>query len=233
LSRWVGLLASLILVVCLFLTLSRGAWIGVIVALVAYCVFRNRRVVFAVLLVLGILGGLIASSDKLYLLVKSRDPYSQYVKNFRNNTRVEAYTHVAQIFPLNMYWGSGIGTYRDLAKPIGSRLNTPDNMYLMRLVETGLLGLLVWIFLFVKISSILSPKAVQGKGKLNPPSEFPPLLFAGLVGFWFDMVVFDALYFPVTRMMFWILLGIGISYICEEQGRNLDKNRVCTQPLVR
>jgi len=214
LKRWLGISASILVASALFLTLSRGAWIGLLAAVLFYCIYRNKRLLGIVFLSLGILGVGISKSEKLSPLVGARiSSYGEFVQNFRNNPRVIAYSHVAQILPQRIYLGSGIGTYHLLARPIGSQLNTPDNMYLMRLAETGLIGLMVWVFLFTRIASVLLNYSKIERAHVNRGGDFSILLLAGLVGFSFDMLTFDALYFPVTRIMFWILVGIGCSSI--------------------
>ena len=216
LKRWLGISASILVASALFLTLSRGAWIGLLAAVLFYCIYRNKRLLIIVFLSLGILGVGIGYSDKLSSLVESRISSGEFVQNFRNNPRVIAYSHVARILPQRIYLGSGIGTYHLLARPLGSQLNTPDNMYLMRLAETGLIGLMIWVFLFTRIASVLVNKSKVEGAQLDRGGGFSIFLLAGLVGFSFDMLTFDALYFPVTRIMFWILLGIGFSSIPSE-----------------
>jgi len=207
--KLVGIAISAVVVMGIFLTLSRGAWAGLLAAVLFYCVYQKRRLTVIILGSLVVLLVVMVSSERLLTSVKSRNPYSQYVENFRENSRVKAYSYVAQILPQFVYWGSGTGTYHLLAKPRGSFLNTPDNMYLMRLVETGVIGMIAWLFLFQKGARVLVASSRPAEG--DPPDRFPALLLAGLVGFLVDMCTFDALYFPATRIMFWMLLAIGCS----------------------
>ena len=208
-KQLVGATISVVVVAAIFLTLSRGAWIGLLAAVLFYCIHQKRRLAVIVLGSLAVLLVVLVSSERLLTLVMSRNPYNQYVEDFRGNSRVKAYSYVAQIVPQYVYWGSGTGTYRLLAKPRGSFLDTPDNMYLTRLVETGVLGMIAWIFLFQKGARVLAANSRPAQHGGDPPDRFPALLLAGLAGFLVDMCTFDALYFPATRIMFWILVAVG------------------------
>jgi hypothetical protein len=215
--RWFGIISSALIASSIFFTLSRGAWGGLLAAALFYSVSRNRRLLIIVLMGLGILGGLVSQSGKLSALVRSRNTYSQYVQNFSTDPRIKAYSHVAQGLPLDILLGSGTGNYHVIAGPLGSKLNTPDNMFLMRLAETGLIGMITWIFLFQRITAVLIKNSrTENEFSPNPTMGFSPLLLAGFIGFSLDMATFDALYFPVTRIMFWILVGIGCSSVSLE-----------------
>ena len=210
-KRWLGIFASLLVLCALFLTLSRGAWIGLLAAVLFYCIYRNKRLLIIIFLGLGILGGVMA---------KSRTPsYEEFIQKFRNNPRVIAYSYVAQILPQRIYLGNGVGTYRFLARSMGSHLDTPDNMYLMRLAEAGLIGLATWGFLFMRVIAALRINKNEPT-HIGLDEVFSILLLAGLIGFFIDMLTFDALYIPVTRIMFWMLLGIGCSWTSSE---NLER----------
>jgi putative inorganic carbon (hco3(-)) transporter len=215
-KKGIGILFCGLIIYAIFLTFSRGAWVGLAAGVFFYGIFFDRRLFMIVLLGLIILGILILSSARIQEIVKSRDPYRQYVLNFRHDPRIKAYSYVTQVLPESIYWGSGVGTYRYLAKPLGSKLDTPDNMYLVRLVETGVVGVIAFFFLLGRIISSLKKNVMETRCGRALPGELGPFLLAGIVGFLIDMMSFDALYFPAIRTMFWIVIGIGCSNVAVE-----------------
>ena len=122
----------------------------------------------------------------------------------------------------NPIWGSGIGSYRQLAESLGSGLKTPDNMFALTLAELGLVGVAGLCALLVWIGSTLAEwrhREKRDKNKCSGVSGLLRPIFAGYIGFIVTMLTWDALRFPVTRIMFWLIAGIGLAW-----QRQLNRN---------
>lgn len=204
--RWWGVTAALTIGSGILFTFSRGAWLGMAVAWLVLAILRPRRALLWGLVPLLAATAILVTSDQLSQLMRSRNPYTQYVGNFGENARVKAYSYTAEVLSRNLFFGGGIGTYRHQARPLGSRLDTPDNYYLARLADTGVAGLASWLALMCVAGRVLL--ANRGTGTR---SESSVLLLSGFAGFAFVMLTFDALYVPVIRMIFWAVLAIAIS----------------------
>ena len=210
-GRAAGLAAVLVLIGALLLTFSRGAWLGAIATGLAYCAFGNRRMIAAFVATMVLVVSAVAMSDTLRDGTLSRDPYRQYVENYKSDARIHALGYTATIVAGDVLWGTGIGTYRLLARPLGSKLDTSDNMYTTRLAETGTIGLALLVYLLMTIGrEYLRVWRVSGAPERQGTAGSAMLLFGGLVGFCVVMGTYDALYFPVTRIWFWMIVGIGM-----------------------
>jgi len=108
--------------------------------------------------------------------------------------------------------GVGTGMYRFKAYVLGRTvvwpptLDTPDNMYLLWLAEHGALGLFAGVLLLVRLFSLLRNPALTTEDR-----DLAVAFAAGFAGFCVDMLTCSALYFPVTRMMFWMAAGLSVA----------------------
>jgi putative inorganic carbon (hco3(-)) transporter len=220
LQRTILSLGTLSLGAALFLTFSRGAWLaGIIGVGVLLLLRRNRRLFLMTIVVTALSTGVLWSSTSVSKVTveRARDAYQSYVLDFGSTTRGAAYGFAAVLANREPMLGLGTGMYRfaaydlrretDIPTPLGV-LDTPDNMYLMWLAENGGIGLVVALYVLVVLQQLLWRSSRQGfsvSGQLLSCG-----FFASITGFLVNLLTVDALYFPTTRIVFWILAGLSI-----------------------
>ena len=91
----------------------------------------------------------------------------------------------------------------------GSTSRTTENMYLMVATERGLLGLLVFLGLCGLMWKLLLEGTRARHGDCD--AKLRLALLAAYTGFLVNMLFWDALNFPLTRVQFWLLLGLGLA----------------------
>ena len=229
----VFLLGSGSLLGALGLTFSRGAWLAVLVGLGVYLKLRKTRHLLLLPLVLGLaLVAVLGLSEDLAQIVMERlqDAYENYILDFASTTRGQSYGHVAAITGANPLMGLGTGMYRfaaydlrrtmEIPTPLGV-LDTPDNMYLMWLAENGALGLGAGAFFLASLFGLLR-RAIQVENDADR-KELARAFIAAFAGFCVDMLTCDALYFHVTRVVFWMVAGVAVALLVrtgDEQAEN-------------
>jgi O-antigen ligase len=210
--RWLGISAAIAAVTAIALTFSRGAWISLTIAAVTWGTRRqagqsNRAALWRVLAA-GVL--LVAMAAAVLM---TRGTYGEFVQGFHQNPRVLAYSHTAILLPDHLFAGSGTGTFRWLGKPLGSRLDMTDNMYLTRLVEGGVMGLAALLCLLIQIGRRLKTLPLDRNRETLNAHTISQLFFAVLLGAAVDMMIFDLLSIPSTRVWFWIQVAIVMAVI--------------------
>ena len=197
------IIVTLLGIILLMLTFSRGAWIGYVVAILFLSLFSKFKKPIIALLLIGIVGTLIipTSRDRLAPLFTGADPAS--------HERIKLYKGTWEIIKENPMIGVGLYGFREAYAEIRESstdevLNYPHNFFLNFWVETGLLGvlsvvlILVWIFW-------------KGIKLYKENSETQPLilaLFAGIIVLFVHGQV-DAPFFKNDlAILFWFLVGI-------------------------
>lgn len=214
------LTGTLVLFAALMLSFTRGAWAAGAAGVAVYLRLRglqHTRYLLGVLAVAGICIVLLLSFGDVSEVFheRVRDAYDQYVLNFASTSRGKAFGHVAEMTARYPLLGVGTGMYRFKAYILGRTvvwpptLDTPDNMYLLWLAEHGALGLFAVGLFLVRLFRILAkagadPADLEGR-------ELSGAFAAGFAGFCVDMLTCSALYFPVTRVIFWMLAGLSVA----------------------
>ena len=83
--------------------------------------------------------------------------------------------------------------------------HTPDNMYLMFAVETGLFSLAAMLYFFCKSLAYIHRAFSTTRDRLQRLAL--QALFIGACGFLLNILFWDGLNQPATRILFWSLLG--------------------------
>lgn len=197
-------------VIALFLTFSRGAYLGFSAALIftllgSLASKRRKKIAGAGLAIL------IAS----IILLNFNNPISQrFYATFNltegsNIQRIAIWKEAFEIFKNNPLFGTGIGNYA-VEKNILADYRDPSNahnLYLDIAAETGIFGLAAWLILIFgtlwKLSFQISDKRTI-------------LLASGLV--WFSVHSFfeTAIYSPVILPLLFVYLAAGIKSFSDE-----------------
>lgn len=191
----------------LFLTFTRGAYVAAVVSLYVYLrsQVRRRSLVAVGVLLIVIVGAL--SVGQVRIGLTGRGTIGQ-LRSFRTDQRGLAYAHVAALLQDSPLIGVGVGNYRFLANRYGDFDDTPDNLYLLVLAETGVAGAVGISFLVVVVLGSVRCAARQGGAET---SFLGHAILGSIVAFLVNMITCDALMFPLTRTQFWLIAGVGLS----------------------
>ena len=211
----------LISTTAIYLTRSYSGWLGLGVGLFILLLLipTKRKIKFSVITILIIL-------STFFLYTQKSNPKIQALTDFTGRTaihsRVQIWKTSTSIIKDNPILGIGLGNFHEkyleylpktIKTPLEYAVIKPHNLYLNLWLETGLLGLVSFIWLIVNFYRINLKKSI-----INYPSQ-------RLVGLWPKLSIinisamtalltqglFDTPYFKNDlSMLFWILIGLII-----------------------
>ncbi|MEW6009464.1 MAG: O-antigen ligase family protein [Candidatus Omnitrophota bacterium] len=215
------ILATLLLI-CLFLTLSRGAWLGIFFGLIFIGFFINKRSFIHILAVIIIVFALLWQ----FLPQEKRDVIStRFTLSDPGGSDRRALNKISwDMWSDSPIFGLGLGTYMYNFEKFNYDIKSypwgpsyAHNCYLQILVETGLFGLLSFLFL----TFVLFFKSTRKIMKLK--AGFDKDLSAGILAALLVYLVHSAfdtnLYNLDIGLLFWFLLGLS-----QSQLKILEKN---------
>lgn len=193
--------------ICMLLTFSRGAWLGLIVALVGFSVVRDKR-----LFVLFIIGLFIAP----FVLPPSVMNRFTSIGNLADTS--SSYRMSILLGSLRMaqdYWITGIGLGSQAFKAIYPKYSLAaayahhsHNVYIQVILEMGVAGALVFmLIILVFIRAIL---ARQNKIKDAFLSTVMLAACAGIMGYLVQGLVENIWYNYRVLQTFWVVLAVGL-----------------------
>ncbi|WP_213974755.1 O-antigen ligase family protein, partial [Tepidanaerobacter acetatoxydans] len=188
---------------CLVLTFSRGAWLGLAVAVLAFALIKEPKLLI-LLLILAILAPMFLPS-----VVTNRIASIGSLEDSSNAYRITIW--IAALRMMKNYWLNGVGlgstafasVYRDYMIAGASAIHA-HNLYLEVGLEMGILGLfaLLWMA-FRGFSEALI--YVESNSKM---SFVLAGIVAGLVGHLFHGLFDYVWYSPRIVMAFWMYFGM-------------------------
>jgi O-antigen ligase len=178
-------------------TFSRGAWLACSCGVSAWLVARGRGKL-AVPVLLLVVSGVVAAVvyDKVY------NPYDEFVLGWEEDHRVQSYLVTLGVLWSDPLLGTGTGSFQDYPYSSARRNNSPDNMYLLMLAETGVLGTLLWLTFMV------ATVKAGDRGRWSDVFVDRWGMMSSILVAYTSMWTWDVLRFPVTRICFWTLLGL-------------------------
>ncbi|HLB25150.1 MAG TPA: O-antigen ligase family protein [Nitrospirota bacterium] len=193
-------------------TFSRGAIVSIAVS--AFVFYRRaltkRRLAWLLVPVVIAIGAL-AFSGRAGETLGGRLSFSGASQAGDLTHRLMAYELAGRVLADAPLFGMGVGNYRHLygkyrveEGDTRAVYATPDNMYLVTLAETGMLGLGLFVYILYTAYAALGARARAG-GTLQLAA------LAMLAGFMVDMLFFDALYVEPLRAVFWTVLGTAFA----------------------
>lgn len=201
-----------LLAVCLIFTWSRGAWLGVALAVALYFVLMDKRwCLLGVLFVFALPFVLMSDSaivNRLLSIGNTADTSTAY--------RVSIWR--ASLHMIRDFWLSGVGIGSDAFSTIYPKYALAGanfalhshNLFLQILVESGICGIvsfLVMILAFVKNS--FSALVYQKKDKLD--QALCLAMTAGVLGFLFQGLTDNVWYNYKMVLIFWMMLALASS----------------------
>ncbi|MEW5758295.1 MAG: O-antigen ligase family protein [Candidatus Omnitrophota bacterium] len=184
--------------IILFLTYSRGAWLGFFISfLVIIFVIKDTKLknyLFAVLL-----------SILIFIFILSSLFFKNFITkgSFYNVTRIELWFQSLSLFKEHPIFGIGIGTFMDYSSQfVAYGALYLHNCYLQILIEQGIVGLIAFIiFVFIVIKDSIRV-AFFSKNEL-----FLGLVFA-IIAFLIQIFFDNHLYSLRPSFLFWCSMGI-------------------------
>lgn len=216
LKRILFLLCSILLSFGLILTLSRGAYVAMVIALAIYIgVSKNIRALFMILAV-GLLSTVlffsvrgISSSFFDVVLLKGGLTSEGSIQS-----RIQDYVPLMDIVKENTLLGIGpgmlqSGRYLSQHPELPDTFESLDNHYLVILGETGVLGLAVFLALLLKIYRGVNSET---RGLLQEKQSLRAAILASCIAYFFLTAVFETLAFEGSAKIFWIIVALGMLF---------------------
>lgn len=198
----------LICLACL-LTFSRGAWLGMAVAVLVFSILRDRRLIGLLIIAVGVAVFIPEVTNRITFLFTPEFNYANMYGG-RGGRRREGLLLLQQA---NAWIGYGLGRFGG-AVAMQNKTNGSlhyfymDNYYLKTLVEMGVLGLggyLLTLFatLFVGLRSVY-------RTQKEPISAMAQGILAGLCGVLVHCLTENIFEVPYMNAYFWGMFGIVV-----------------------
>ncbi len=211
-ARLLYLFAGGILGACLIFTWSRGAWLGILLAMVLFMLIYSKKT-----LVVGFFG-ILAIPFLPFVLPQSILNRFMSIGNLGDTStsyRVHIWEGTVSMLRDHFLGGIGIGgevfsmVYPKYA--LSGIENAPHshNLYLQILVETGILGLilfLVFLIVFVRHNLTFCTKPLPAA-----PRTFNAALFCGILAVLAQGMTDYVWYNYRVFLMFWLLIGLTVA----------------------
>jgi len=214
--RIIMLFVSLLVIVGLYLTYSRGALIGFFIAFLFLAIMKRNKVIIGALIASIIIFPFLAPKNmKDWLAVAKIYPLVFLL----NGDRISVYKNTSYMISQHPFIGVGVNTFsRVYAKyklpEVEKIFATPDTFYahnnfLQMAGETGLLGLAAFLwFLFVLFKKNFS----AFKGIKDEYLKIVSLSLIGcLIAFLINGLTETSLYNARVAMIFWFLTGFSLA----------------------
>jgi O-antigen ligase len=146
-----GLIVLVLLgqIVATILSLNRGTWIALTLAVLIATAFHFKRVKVRWFVVCGVLISIAFSG-----LIISRFKHLEATESWqRTNTlqgRIEMWQAVSELIPSHPWIGYGVGTAKQVMIKFKKMDNVPHNDYVRLVLETGFLGCLIYIYFLLR-----------------------------------------------------------------------------------
>lgn len=197
----------------MLLTFSRGGWLALAVAIVLFALMKDRRLLMLIFL-LGVVG--------IILLPFMPDVITQRLASIgnlqdsSNNYRIILWSEAITI--IKDFWATGVGfghlAFREVyAEYMITRTKTPfhvHNTYLQVLVEMGVLGFTVFMWLLVSIFKTGIKSLMLSKD--NFVNYIIIASLAAIFGILVQGMSENIFYLPKIIMMFWI--NVAVLMVC-------------------
>ncbi|MBE7022077.1 MAG: hypothetical protein E7414_02530 [Ruminococcaceae bacterium] len=207
---YAGLFA--VLVACLVFTWSRGAWLGVMLAVALYCIVMDKR--WSLLAVLGIfmipflLSSGSAIADRILSIGNTADTSTAY--------RVSIWR--AAVTMIRDFWLGGVGPgseaftmiYPKYALAGANYALHSHNLFLQLWVETGISGILSFLAMILCFArSSFSLSIYRRRSSFD--KALCMAMAAGVLGFLFQGLTDNVWYNYKMVLIFWIMLAFASS----------------------
>ena len=199
----VGILAAAC--VCMILTLSRGAWLGLILGLGVFVFLKDRRLLWLVLIALLILPLALPPSilERFTTIGDMTDGSTSYRVNI----------WMASLIMLKTFWPVGIGLSTDVfvfvyQKFAFNAVHAPHshNLYLQLLIDLGIGGFIVFVLVLAGYFKGLFLSVGEKSKRISAAAA---ALCAGMAGYLLQGMTDNVFYNYRIVLYFWVIVAIG------------------------
>lgn len=192
-------LLTLFFIVILFLTFSRGGWMGFAVSL-PFAVYTIRTRIQTDNLARLFCGMMLLML--FYLLLVSYHAGVLNREALFNASRLSLWENAAVFVKAHPIIGIGVGTFMDVSGQLGFSMQYLHNSYYQILVEQGIFGLASFILFLVFV--------LKDAAKIEPQTDdfFPTALFFGVLAFLAHSFLDNQLYSLRLSYLFWGSMGL-------------------------
>lgn len=216
-----AVIAFILSFTAMFLTFSRGAFIGftVMACFYFYNKYKNKLVFFVpvILLVFIVIFGSLPPVRHINSRLSWKGISAEYIYTYKASRAITTFRMLKD----HSLTGVGFDNYRyvfdryHFIKDTPYEWKIPDNMFMMILGETGIVG-------FAGFIIFLGVLFIRGfKYFIAPPKEiekdFLLSVMAAFLGIVFNMLTYDLLYWHTPFYLFWIFSGLMVSYHYKEE----------------
>ena len=204
--------ATFILCLALLATFSRGAWFGLAVAVVLFCLIVDLRLLaVAVVGVLALIFCVPQIGDRIAFLFTS-----DFASANNNGGRGERWALGLKLLEDNPVWGFGLGRFGGAIAMQNQTVEGleyfyMDNYYLKTLVEMGYVGLVSYVYLL--ISKVYATVRGLFRTRKSPLSLLAIGMFCGNIGVLAHSFFENIFEVPYMNSYFWGMTA-AIMYVC-------------------
>jgi O-antigen ligase len=222
-NKFVALSLCGITALCMILTFSRGAWLGLMFGIVIFIFLKDRRMLWLGLIALIVAPFVVPQSviDRLLSIGNMSDGSTSYRVNI----------WLASLNMLATFWPSGIGLGTETfvfiyRKYSFNAVHAPHshNLYLQLMIDLGIVGLVLFVAIIAVFYKKIFLRINQSKGRDKFVTAAGAALCAGMAGFLLQGMTDNVWYNYRVVIFFWLIVAlsgalanIGISHTKEGQ----------------
>lgn len=208
--KFLVLIGSFFILIAILLTFTRATWFAVLITAIFYF-YNNKKIltvfIVFIFLLLGVLG-----LARLNPAINNRVRPDKVIDYLVHGHRLKRFPLTAKMIREHPFVGVGPNNYRIVFdKYCGAdkegdySLKIPDNMYLMILGESGIVGLGLFILF---IAGLIKRYLRAIKDKYREQRLLMLALFSILLGFLIHMLSYDLFYWTTPLFLFFMFLGM-------------------------
>lgn len=209
------LLICALFLICLFLTVSRGALMGTIMSMMFMLAYQKNSVIkrwkfFLTIPLLGIgafiLPTLVIENAGLLYDIAEGDPTKLVRdKNLSTQYKFDVLLPYLEIFTKNIFFGVGYGNLGDAAAPFNIEQKSAHNIFLGIGLEFGLFSLILFILILLGVFFNMRRICLYEKGGSLK------LMSSLILGIFVGMVANGLVHEIYINFMFWFFLSISLA----------------------
>ncbi|WP_051585970.1 O-antigen ligase family protein [Caldanaerobius polysaccharolyticus] len=193
---------SMAMLACLLFTFTRGAWLALVVSLLIYAFLKDKRII-GLLVIIGIIALFIPPVyNRISYLVSPT-----YLVSSMEGGRLKRLQIGLNLLSQSPIIGIGLGQFGGAT---AARFNVnslySDNYFLKILVETGYIGIILFIYLLLSVIRQFFVTMKRCEDRFI--KDIVKGIFAGLMGVVFHNLVENVFEVPMMSTYFWFLTGI-------------------------
>ena len=207
--KYYYLFVSLVSSFSLLLSNTRGAWVAFVAALILFSFFVDKRIILSLFILSIILVAILPSFQARF--------YSIFdLNNHSNNERILMWRSAVEMWKDKPILGHGIGSFEKLYPEkymlenarVKSRRYAHSNIFDL-LAETGILGVISYLYLFISII-----RHGLNKLKLVKEKEFKIIVygyFISIIAFFIHGLTFTNIFISHSANIFWVIIAIYVT----------------------